>query len=117
MIQIETTGLKRNDSYIEISYKMRFVLPSIYGTAANPIKGLDIIISSYPDGFLTEDVAGVGIVIAYSKTESVNLSVTLAQIKTALQSRYATIRSKLDSLILSPYDTLAGLSWDGTNWL
>lgn len=116
MTQIEIVALKRNDSYIELSYKMRFVLPSIYGTGALPISGLEIILSSFPDGFSSEDVIGTGKVVVFNKTESINLSVSLAQIKTALQNRYTAVRTKLDSLTLTTYDTIAGLSWDGTNW-
>lgn len=40
----------------------------------------------------------------------------MVQIKNQLQAKYTQIRTKLDSLTLTPYDTIAGLSFDGTIW-
>ena len=116
MIQIQTISVKRNPTYLDFTYKMWFVLPAIYGTGAAPIKGLSTILASYPDGFGSEIIAPDGTLITFSETFGIPLTVTLAQIKTQLQNRYTQIRTKLDSLILTPYDTIAGLSFDGTNW-
>lgn len=119
MTQIKITAANRNpNGYIELTYFMRFVLPTIYGTTQVPIVGLQTILNSYPDGFILETTTDSPALtfIDYSKTVSFPSSVTLAQIKTGLQGVYTTIRAKLDSLTLTPYDTISGLSYDGTNW-
>lgn len=116
MTQIQTINAKRYSSYTDLTYKMYFVLPAIYGTGASPIKGLNIILSSYPDGFSSEIISPDGTVIIFSETVGVPITATLAQIKTQLISKYSSIRTKLDSLTLTAYDTIAGLSYDGTNW-
>lgn len=116
MTLIQITRLKRNLSYLELSHKMTFLLPAVYGTGATPVAGLDAIVASYPDGFATEVVPVTGTVITFTETVSVPLTVTLAQAKTSLQNKYATIRAKLDGLTLDPLDRIAGLSWDGTTW-
>lgn len=116
MTQIQTIAVKRNPSYLDFTYKMSFVLPAIYGTGATPIKGLNVILASYPDGFSSEIIAPDGTVITFSETIGIPLNATLAQIKTQLIAKYGTIRNKLDSLTLTSYDTIAGLSYDGTNW-
>lgn len=116
MTQIQTIAVKRNPSYLDFTYKMWFILPIIYGTGSAPIKGLSIIISSYPEGFSSEVLVPDGTVITFSETVGIPLVITLAQIKTQLQNKYTQIRAKLDSLTLSPYDTISGLSFDGTTW-
>lgn len=116
MTQIQILNEKRNASYVEITYKMRFILPVIYGTGTSPIAGLDSIIKSFPDGFSLETIPVTGIVIVYTQTTSVDLSITLNQGQTFLQNKYSLIRSQLDALSLTPYDNIAGLSWDGSTW-
>ena len=116
MTQIQIINLKRYDSYAEVSYKMTFVLPAIYGTGATPIAGLSTIISSFPEGYSTEVIPVDGTVITYSKTSSINLAATLVQIQSALESFYNTIRTSLDAITLSPQDNIAGLSYNGTIW-
>lgn len=119
MIQIQVINeVRQAAGYVEVTYKMWFALPIIYGTGAVPIKGLSTIIASYPDGFGSEIVAPDGTVITFTETRSLSIPLpTLAQLKTQLQNRYTQIRNKLDSLTLTPYDTIAGLTWDGTAWL
>lgn len=117
MTQIQVISIKRNLTSYDFTYKMWFVLPAIYGTGAAPIKGLSSIVESYPDGFDTEVIPPDGTLITYMETVGLLLNVTLAQIKSQLQSKYATIRTKLDSLTLSPADSIIGLSYDGTNWV
>lgn len=120
MTQIQVIGLSRQQTgYIEITYKMWFVLPAIYGTGANPIKGLNSVLSSYTaDGYGIEIVPPDGTLITFTETRPLPVTIpTLAQLKTQLQTRYTQIRTKLDSLTLTPYDTIAGLSYDGTNWV
>lgn len=118
MTQIQTIATKRYPSYLDFTYKMWFVLPAIYGNGATPIKGLSIILASYPDGFGSEILAAPdNTVITFSETIGIPLTATLPQIKTQLQNKYTQIRTKLDSLTLTPYDTIAGLAFDGTNWL
>lgn len=116
MTQIQTISIKRNPSYLDFTYKMSFVLPAVYGNGATPIKGLSIILASYPDGFSSEIVSPDGTVLTFTETLGIPLTATLAQIKTQLIAKYSTIRNKLDSLTLTSYDTIAGLSYDGTNW-
>jgi hypothetical protein len=117
MTQIQIVNIRRNASYSEITYQMGFLLPVIYGTGSSPIKGLGIIISSYPDGFSLGTDAVAGTIINYTETVSLNTAnPTLAAIKTQLQNRYIAIRARLDALSLSNFDTLAGLSYDGTIW-
>lgn len=119
MTTIEITGTKRYDSqlYAEITYKMRFTLPAIWGTGATPIAGLSSIVASYPDGFSTEIVPVTGTVVVYSATQSVPITVTLAQVKTGLINKYNSIRTQLDALTLKSWDQIAGLTYDGTNWI
>lgn len=95
---------------------MRFILPTIYGTGANPINGLEIIVSSYPDGFGVEEDISNGKVITYSQVVSIDLDKTLNQIKNGLENQYTQVRNKLDALTLKPMDVLAGLSHNGTSW-
>ena len=115
MTEIQITSTKRYDSYAEVSYKMTFTLPAILGTGSNPIAGFDRILSSYPN-FSSEIIPVIGTVITVNETKSVELTVTLPQAETFLQNRYAEIRLQLDAFVLSPYDSLAGLSWDGITW-
>ena len=114
--QIQITNVKRFASYIELSYKMRFTLPAIYGTGANPIEGLDRIVAAYPDNFGLEIIPTTGTVIIFRETASVPSNVTLAQIKTQLQNKYSNIRTKLDNLTLDSWDSVCGLSFDGATW-
>ena len=115
MTQIQVTSVRRYSTYAEVTYKMRFTLPAIYGTGTNPIQGLSAIVSSY-DGYGIEVIPVTGTVITYTKTQSVALSTTQTQIQTGLTDIYTSIRSQLDALTLSPFDTLAGLSYNGTTW-
>lgn len=117
MIQIQTISIKRNLSYIDFTYKMRFILPAVYGTGAAPINGFDIILSSHPDNFSSEIISPEGTVITFHETLGVPLTVTINQIKNQLEAKYTQIRNKLDSLTLTPYDTIAGLTYNGTNWV
>jgi hypothetical protein len=40
MVQIEIQNVNRHQNgYIEITYFMRFVLPTVFGTTTNPILG------------------------------------------------------------------------------
>lgn len=116
MVQIQTIGIKRNITSFDFTYKMYFLLPAIYGTGSAPKVGLSIILESYPDGFNSEIIVPEGTVITFSETIGVLNSATLVQIKNQLQNKYTQIRTKLDSLTLTPYDTIAGLSFDGTTW-
>lgn len=118
MTQIQVINeVRQSAGYVEVTYKMWFILPAIFGTGASPIKGLSTILSSYPDGFLSEIVAPDGTLITFTETKPLPIPTpNLAQIKNNLQARYTQIRTKLDSLTLTPYDTIAGLSFDGTNW-
>lgn len=115
MTQIQVTSVRRYTTYAEVTYKMRFTLPAIYGTGTNPIQGLSAIVSSY-EGYGIEVIPVTGTVITYTKTQSVSLSTTQNQIQTGLTDIYIGIRSQLDALTLSPFDTLAGLSYNGTSW-
>lgn len=117
MTQIQVTAIKRyGTGGVEVSYKMWFLLPSIWGTVVSPIAGLSTIINSYPDNFGTEVVGGIT-VITYTGVKGLdNPAAGLAAIKLILQAIYTFIRNRLDSLTLTPYDQLAGLTWDGTNW-
>lgn len=117
MTEIQITGVRRTAvGGVEISHKMWFLLPTIYGTGAAPITGLNTILGSYPDGFGSEIVGGITVITFLGVKALDNPASGLAAIKLILQAIYTAIRTKLDSLTLSPYDTLAGLSWDGTNW-
>jgi len=116
MTQIQITGTKRYPSYSEISYKMRFTLPAIYGTGTNPIAGLSQIAASFPDGFSIEIIPVTGTIITYSETRSIDLGTTINQIQTGLQNKYSQLRTQLDNLTLSPYDNIVGLSWNGSAW-
>lgn len=117
MTQIQILNVKRNlAGYIEVSYKMTFTLPAIFGTGANPIEGLGKIAASYPDNFCIEIIPVVGTVIVYTNTASIDGSITLPAARTLLQNKYAAIRAQLDGLTLTPYDTISGQSWDGTSW-
>lgn len=116
MTQIQILNEKRYPSYIEISYKMRFLLPAIYGTGTSPIAGIESIVRSFPDSFSLEVIPVTGTVIVYTQSISVDLSVTLGQGQTFLQNKYSSIRTQLDALTLTPYDNIAGLSWDGATW-
>ena len=119
MTTIQITGTKRYDAqnYAEVSYKMTFTLPAIWGTGASPIAGLSIIVASFPDGFSTEVIAITGTVVTFSNTVSVPITVTLNQIKNGLITKYNSIRTQLDGLTLKTWDQVAGLTYDGTNWI
>lgn len=117
MKQIEIVSLKKYDSYSEISYKMRFELPVVFGTKDIPIKGLSAIIQSINGGYNIEEGGVEGSVITYTNLISLDLSTTLPQIKSKLINQYGSIRSKLDNLSIKPIDTISGLSYDGTNWI
>lgn len=117
MTQIQIINLRKYDVYTEISYKLTFVLPAIYGSGANPIAGLSAIVSSLGDGYSLEVIPVDGTVITYSKISSISSAATQGQIQTSLVSLYTTIRTALDALILSPYDTLAGLIYNGSSWV
>lgn len=119
MIQIQVTNeVRQSTGYVEVTYKMWFVLPAIYGTGATPIKGLSVIIASYPDGFGSEIVAPDGTLITLVETRPLPVTTpTLNQIKNQLQQRYIAVRNKLDGLTLTTYDQIAGLTFDGTSWL
>lgn len=48
MTQIEIISVNRQlAGYIELTYKMRFTLPAVWGTGANPIVGLEKIVAAY----------------------------------------------------------------------
>ena len=118
MTQIQILNIKRNltAGYVEVTYKMSFTLPAIYGTGANPIYGLSSIIQSFPDGFSLEVIPVTGTVIVLNETKSVPSSVTLAQVQSQLQTRYTNVRAQLDALTLTPYDSAVGQSFDGSVW-
>ena len=117
MTQIEILSFNKYDSYTEVSYKMRFTLPAIYGTSSNPIKGLNAILNSFPGGgYSTEVTPADGTVITYSKTSPIPLGATVLQIESSLQALYTSIRNALDLATLSPHDTIAGLGFDGATW-
>lgn len=117
MTQIQIINFKRElTGYISATYKMSFTLPAIYGTGGSPIDGLSKIVASYAGNFGTEVIPVTGTVITLYENISPDSSFTLAQAKTFLQNRYTTVRGQLDSLSLSTYDNITGLSWDGSVW-
>lgn len=119
MNQIEILGIRKYPSYKEVSYKMRFTLPAAYGTGQNPINNLTAIVGSWPSPnyFAVEVLPVDGTVITYIKTDSVNSAATVGQIQTSLTTFYSSIRTNLDSLVVSPDETLAGLVWNGSAWV
>lgn len=115
MTQIQITSVRRYPSYAEAAYKMRFTLPSQFGTGANPIDGLSAIVASYP-GYGLETIPATGTVITYSDQQAIPVGTTLSQIKTFLQTQYTAIQSQITSFALSSYDSLSGLKYNGTTW-
>lgn len=118
MTQIQIISLKRSlTGYTEVTYKMSFTLPAIFGTGSNPIEGLSKIANSYSDtNFSIEVIPVTGTVITLYETKSPDNSFTLAQAKTFLQTRYAAVRAQLDGLSLSVLDSMSGLEFDGSIW-
>lgn len=119
LTEITLTGFYKNpNGYSELSYMMRFALPSIFGTTQAPLAGLQIIVSSFPDGYVLEkDTTTIPASYYIDYSGSISSSgESLAQLKTRLQNKYTAIRNKLDGLTLTPVDNLVGLSWDGTIW-
>lgn len=122
MEQINITSLKRfeENGYAEVSYLMRFTLPQPLGGTTSPIKGLDSIAESH--GFSVEIIEPEiatqpkSYFLLKTETETFVSATTLNQIKNKLVSKYNNIRSKLDSMTIKPYDSIAALSWDGTTW-
>lgn len=118
MTQIQIFGLKRSlTGYAEVTYKMSFTLPAIFGTGANPIEGLSKIAASYSaNNFGIEVIPVTGTVITLFETVSPDTGFTLAQAKAFLQNRYTAVRAQLDALSLSVLDNLSGLDFDGSVW-
>lgn len=117
MTQIQITSIKRElTGYVGATYKMSFTLPAVYGTGVNPIDGLSKIVASYAGNYGIEVIPVTGTVITLNETISPDTSFNLAQAKTFLQARYTAVRNLLDSLSLSTYDNMTGLSFDGSVW-
>lgn len=117
MTQIQIINITRQPAgYIELTYKMSLTLPSIWGTGANPIAGLDKIVGSYAARFSTEVIPVTGTIVTVVETISVPSDVIQATIRTQLQNRYNALRSQLDGLTLDAWDGAVGQSWDGSSW-
>lgn len=117
MTQIQVINIKRQiTGYIEVSYKMTFTLPAIFGTGLNPIEGLSKIVQSYSDRYSIEVIPVIGIVMVVNETKSPDINLSVPQIKTFLQGRYSALRTEIDGLTLTNFDSLAGLSYDGSAW-
>lgn len=117
MTQIQIISINRQVAgYIELTYKMSFTLPAIWGTGANPIVGLDKIVAAYSSMYGVEVIPVTGTVVTLTQTQSVPNSVSQATIRTQLQNIYATNRALLDGLTLDAWDNAAGQSWDGAIW-
>lgn len=120
MTQIEIINLRRTpNGYNEVTYKMRFTLPTVFGTGTSPIDGLEKIVSSYSDittSYNIESIPVIGSVIVATETKSVDGTFSVAAIKSYLENRYSALRTSLDSVALSSYDTMAGLVWNGSVW-
>lgn len=117
MTQIQILNIYRAAAgYIELTYKMSFTLPAIWGTGANPIVGLSKIVNAYPQNFVVETIPVTGTIVAAIETISVPANVSQATIRTQLQNRYTVLRTNLDSLTLDAWDNAAGQSWDGATW-
>lgn len=117
MTEIQILSVKRQIAgYIELTYKMSFTLPTIWGTGANPIAGLDKIVAAYPANYSIEVIPVTGTIVTATETQSVPSNATVATIKTQLQTRYGELRTALDALTLDNWDSVAGLSWDGSTW-
>lgn len=120
MTQIQFIALNRQGAgYVEITYKMSFTLPAIWGTGANPISGLNTIVSSFQGLFAVEVIPVTGTIVTVIETKSVPLDVTLPTIRTQMQNRYTELRNLLDAQVLSVWDSAAGfISVDGgANWV
>lgn len=117
MTQIQILNINRAlAGYIELTYKMSFTLPAIWGTGASPIVGLEKIVDAYPQNFAVEVIPVTGTIVSATETISVPSSVTQATIRTQLQNRYSALRTSLDNLTLDAWDNAAGQSWDGSTW-
>lgn len=117
MTQIQIININRQTAgYIELTYKMSLSLPTIWGTGANPIAGLDKIVGSYAARFSLEVIPVTGTIVTVTESISVSANVSQAVIKTQLQNRYAELRSQLDGLTLDAWDNAVGQSWDGATW-
>lgn len=116
MIQIKINEIVKGDSTSNISFTMNFTLPSVFGTGTSPIKGLDTIIKSFPDGFALDNISGIGTIITNTQVVTVDSNATANQIRTTLVNRYNSIRNKLDTITLKGIDALAGNTYDGTSW-
>lgn len=113
MTQIQITSIKRYTTYAEVTYKMRFTLPAVLGTGANPIQGVNSIVSTYA-GYNTEIIPVTGTVITYTGTESIALTLTINQIQSGLLSRYSEKQAEINAFVLAPYDNLIGLAYNGS---
>lgn len=117
MTQIQILNINRQlAGYIELTYKMSFTLPAIWGTGGSPIVGLDKIVAAYPQKFGVEVIPVTGTIVTATETVSVPSNVLQATIRTQLQNRYTALRSTLDALTLDAWDSAAGQSWDGATW-
>ncbi len=115
MKQIEITSIKRfeDNGYAQLSYRMLFSLPVVLIKGQVPIAGIEAILSSYPEGYSVE---GESLMIVFTGNLSITKDSNIDKIKDTLINQYTEKREKLDALTIQPYDTIAGLSWDGKTW-
>jgi len=117
MTQIQILNINRAlTGYIEITYKMSFTLPAIWGTGANPIVGLEKIVAGYGSKYAVEVIPVTGTIVTITQSQSVPSTVLLSSIRTQLQNIYTQTRAILDGLTLDAWDNAAGQSWDGSTW-
>ena len=85
MTQIQILNIKRQATgYIELAYKLSFTLPTIWGTVASPIVGLEKIVAAYVGNYAVEVIPVTGTIVSVTETISVPSGVSQATIRTQL---------------------------------
>lgn len=121
MDYIVVDSVKKFPSYVEIVSTMRFDFPAVFIKSGKPIVALKTILDSFQEGYGLEynkETPPVAVCIIKSERQSVKTDVKdiLIAIENELIARHTELKNKLDNIELTAFDTIAGLTWDGTTW-
>ena len=113
--QIEIMGIKRNNSYVEVTVTMRFPYPAALIKAGVPLANAAAVLATY--GNYVVDTTDVNH-IAYTLVVPISIAdPTLKQVQDACITSWTTQNTALNGIVLKPYDVYIYSYYDGSSWI
>lgn len=112
MERIKVTNINRHNGYIELHYTIILDIP----TNLSNVNNINSILLSYKSNYsIYQDVSDISY-ISLSSIASYSADTTLNYLKDDLYRKYTDEQSFLDNLVLTDYDEIMSVYYDGVEW-